>query len=130
KPAVIDRRYSKRTATGAVALQLDNPIRRALLVESGDAFFGFGGFTSFEVMAKGAVDVLLHRSRPEFFHQALRITNRAGSALQNRRGNSLGFAFDLAGWDHSVDQADFTGALRVEQLGGQKDLAEIAFAQL
>ena len=81
-------------------------------------------------MAKGAVDVLLHRSRPEFFHQALRITNRAGSALQNRRGNSLGFAFELAGWDHAVDQADFTGTLRVEQLGSQEKFSEITFADL
>jgi len=48
----MDRRCSKKSATGAVALQSQNPVRWALLIESGDAFFGFGGFAGFKMMAK------------------------------------------------------------------------------
>jgi hypothetical protein len=47
---------------------LKRPARRAFLIEGGDAFFGFGGFASFEVVTKGTVDIFPHRGWPEFFH--------------------------------------------------------------
>ena len=71
------------------------PVRRALFVKGGDPFFGFGGFARFQVVTEGTIDVLFHGGGPKLFHQAFRIRECSGSALQNRGSDFLRFGFEF-----------------------------------
>ncbi len=53
-----------------------------------------------------------------------------GAPLKNRGGDFLRFALHLAGRHDPIDEPDFLSATGVNQLGGQEQLAEIAFAEL
>src|ERR1700731_650172 len=95
-----------------------------------DAYPLFGGFASSEVMAKGGLNVLPHAGGPQFFHEALRIGDRAGSALENGSRQFLHLGFELSRRNDAIDQADLSGAFGIEQFGREKDFPEVAFAEL
>src|SRR5947207_5842462 len=116
--------------TEPVPPTLKRPVRRALLVVGGDAFRGLGGFAGVEMVSKGGLDVLSYGGGPEFFHEALRIGDRTGCTLKNGGRYFLHLGLEVARRNNAIDQADFTGALGIEQFGREEGFAEIAFPEL